>query len=390
MERPQLPAIFLPLLQLYIRRRNELNQRNRLIFLYLMRQRLVARRGHAPRGPYCNPILNRRMSRLINLDPDQVKKDLRVTRESLQALITQVVAQRHPPKLRGYALHFAVIITLYWMAAGMSYRVCGNTFDIARSSACDLVSDILNVILRLARDVIKCPSAEEVEVIGQNFGRMAGSPVFLQCAGAIDVCQLRTLCEPERHDEYINQKLFYSIAMEALVDHTAKFLHICVGFPGSCHDLRILRHSGLYRNRNYPPEEFFIIGDGGYMSLRQPIALVTPYRDVNLTADQRSFNYHLSKIRATVERAFGLMQARWRALFHRAIEIKLRKAVKLITACAILHNICLDAGDIINYNPVQIRRPQQPPVQEMGGGPLRDLLCRLHNMARRQAEEEDN
>ncbi|KAK3920826.1 Protein ANTAGONIST OF LIKE HETEROCHROMATIN PROTEIN 1, partial [Frankliniella fusca] len=341
------------------------------------------------RGPYCNPILNRRVSNLMNLLPAQIKKDLRVSVEALMLLMDRIIAQINPPKLRGYSLQFAVIITLYWLAAGMLYRICGNTFDVARSTVCDLVLLILNAIIRLARDVIRCPDAEEVVIVGENFGRMSGSPVFLQCAGVIDVCQLEILCEVERHDEYINQKLFYSIAMEAVVDHNAKFININVGFPGSCHDIRILRHSGMYLNSTYPPEGYFIIGDGGYISLRRPIVLVTPYRDMNLNEDQRSFKYHLSRIRATVERAFGLMQARWRALFHRAIEVKLRKAVKVITACAILHNICIDAGDM-DHAPVPVRRPPRPPVEEVSGDAFRNLLCMLHNMARRQADAEQN
>ncbi|KAE8741669.1 hypothetical protein FOCC_FOCC012790 [Frankliniella occidentalis] len=155
------------------------------------------------------------------------------------------------------------------MAAGMSHRTCGNTFDISRTTACDLVSMILNAIVRLARNVIKCPNAQEVVIVGENFGRMSESPVLLQCAGAIDVCQLEILCEVERHEEYINQKLCYSIALEAVVDHNAKFLNITVGFPGSCHGIRILTHSGMYLNSTYPPEGYFLIGDGGYISLRQ-------------------------------------------------------------------------------------------------------------------------
>ncbi|KAK3910749.1 Protein ANTAGONIST OF LIKE HETEROCHROMATIN PROTEIN 1, partial [Frankliniella fusca] len=71
----------------------------------------------------------------------------------------------------------------------------------------------------------------------------------------------------------------------------------------------------------------------------------------------------------------GLMQAGWRALFRRAIEVKLRKAVKVITACAILHNICIDAGDM-DHAPVPVRRPPRPrpPVEEVSGDAFRNLL----------------
>ncbi|KAK3910750.1 UDP-N-acetylglucosamine 2-epimerase [Frankliniella fusca] len=73
-----------------------MNDRNGIILLY--RQRLLnehALRG--PRGPYCNPILNRRVSNLMNLLPAQIRKDLRVPVEALLRLMGRIIAQINPP-----------------------------------------------------------------------------------------------------------------------------------------------------------------------------------------------------------------------------------------------------------------------------------------------------
>ncbi|KAE8738253.1 hypothetical protein FOCC_FOCC016274 [Frankliniella occidentalis] len=235
------------------------------------------------------------------------------------------------------------------------------------------------------RHVIKLPEDNDLPHIGHQFARMADSPAFSQCCGALDGCQVHFICDDaERHDEYINRKLYYSINLTGLVDHTAKFIDVCIGFPGSCHDLRVLRHSGLYRAGVYPPREHFIIGDGGYVCLRNPITLIVPYRNVGLTADQQNFNFHLSKARSVVERAFGLLQARWRVLFHRALEVKFQKAVKVITAACILHNICIDSGDFVDYLPPP-RRRQQILRDEEAGEAFRNIICLAHNLGRRQA-----
>lgn len=189
------------------------------------------------------------------------------------------------------------------------------------------------------------------------------------------------------HDDYINRKLFYSINLQGLVDDKGRFIDVCVGFPGSCHDLRVLRHSGIYREGLYPPRGYFLIADGGYVCMRDPFTMIVPYRNernVRLTEDQLSFNYHLSKARSIVERAFGLLQARWRVLFHRAVEVKFLKAVKVITACAVLHNLCMDAGDFIDYQIPQ-RRNQRAPRGERRAEDLRDVMCLAHNLGRRQA-----
>ncbi|KAK3910190.1 Protein ANTAGONIST OF LIKE HETEROCHROMATIN PROTEIN 1 [Frankliniella fusca] len=278
-------------------------------------------------------------------------------------------------------------MTLYWLAAGMSFRVLGNTFDVCRSVAFDVTSYILDEICLLMRHVIKLPEEAELPHIGNRFAEMADSPAFSQCCGALDGCQVYFICDDaERHDEYINRKLYYSINLTGLVDHMGRFIDVCIGFPGSCHDMRVLRHSGLFRAGVYPPRGYFIIGDGGYQCLRKPITLITPYRNVNLTPDQLSFNFHLSKARSVVERTFGLLQARFRVMYHRALEVKFPKAVKVITAACVLHNICIDAEDFVDYT-VHPRRGQQilRLRNEEAGEAYRNILCLAHNVGRRQA-----
>ncbi|KAE8737683.1 hypothetical protein FOCC_FOCC016851 [Frankliniella occidentalis] len=148
--------------------------------------------------------------------------------------------------------------------------------------------------------------------------------------------------------------------------------------------MRVLRHSGLFRAGVYPPREYFIIGDGGYACLRNPITLIVPYRNVHLTPDQQSFNDHLSKARSVEERSFGLLQARFRVMYHRALEVKFPKAVKVITAACVLHNICIDAGDFVDYT-VPPRRRQEIFREELDGEAYRNILCLAHNVGRRQA-----
>ncbi|KAK3923960.1 Protein ALP1-like [Frankliniella fusca] len=343
-------------------------------------QRVLLRRGLL----YCIPVLNRRVRSLLNLERVPLKEDCRLSPEAfhtLMGLLIQDFERNH-----GYSIEFAVIVTLYWMAAGMSYRTCGNTFDIARQTAFDIIELVLDRIIGIIKRVIKKP--DNLDQVGEQFSRMADSPAFTQCVGAIDGCQIYFIVDDaERNQEYINRKLYYSINLQGLVDHKCRFTDIFVGFPGSCHDLRVFRHSGLYREGVYPPRGYFIIGDGGYHCMRDPVTLITPYRNdrnVVLTEDQINFNFHLSKARAVVERAFGLLQARMRIIFHRALEVKFKKAVKVIGACCVIHNICIDANDIIPHDRI-IRRRQAALRPETDGAAFRDVICLAHNLGRRQA-----
>ena len=57
-----------------------------------------------------------------------------------------------------------------------------------------------------------------------------------------------------------------------------------------------------------------------------------------------AFNWLLSKIRQSIERAFGLLFQRW-GIFWRPLRIKLKLWSKLIMSVARLQNFCITNGD---------------------------------------------
>ncbi|XP_042576959.1 putative nuclease HARBI1 [Cyprinus carpio] len=81
--------------------------------------------------------------------------------------------------------------------------------------------------------------------------------------------------------------------------------------------------------------------------LRQPLPLITPYKRPVQGVGAQRFNVHHSRARSIIERAFGMMKTRFRAIFLQALEVHHTFVPHVITACAILHNICLGVGDIM-------------------------------------------
>ncbi|XP_046391535.1 putative nuclease HARBI1 [Ischnura elegans] len=234
---------------------------------------------------------------------------------------------------------------LFWLACGTSYRVISTTFGIPLTSVSSAVRKMLQVMVGMLRDSIRLPHGDELNAIGRGFAARGGSRVFSKCVGAIDGSHVRVFCPSGQNEQYINRKLFYSLQFQLLVDSSGKILDFFTGFPGSVHDARVLRHSSLYVNAMYPPQGYFIIGDGGYPCRVTPICLMTPFRAA-ANPLELLFNTHLSKARIVVEQAIGVMKTRWRSIFTKVIELKVEKAVKVIAACAALHNICVLAGDI--------------------------------------------
>ncbi|CAJ1061507.1 putative nuclease HARBI1 [Xyrichtys novacula] len=131
-----------------------------------------------------------------------------------------------------------------------------------------------------------------------------------------------------------------------------------MGNTGSVHDALVLRRSPMYKEYLYPPAGYALLGDGGYPCLRHPVTIIMPYRHPLAGRVEERFNQHHTRARNVVERAFGMLKTRWRAIFLRALEIRAVFAPKVVTACCILHNLCLATGDI----------PEEEHHEDDGGG----------------------
>jgi len=213
---------------------------------------------------------------------------------------------------------------------------------------CRLVHIGTAKIAALRKVVITLPSHQDLHEVAAGFERLANSPGFAKCVGAIDGCHIRIKTPPgPGGQDYVNRKLFPSIQLQAICDGKGKFLNIFAGYPGSVHDTRVLKNSRIFKEALYPPAGYFLVSDGGYPCITQPVAIITPYREPVQGRIRRRFNGHHAKARFIVEHAFGMMKMRWRCLLFKALEVSHTFAPMVITACAVLHNICLTAGDVL-------------------------------------------
>ncbi|KAL2082811.1 hypothetical protein ACEWY4_022629 [Coilia grayii] len=273
-----------------------------------------------------------------------MRTDFRLSRASFNALMDAIGRNGD----HGWGPEISCLVFLFWLASGTSYRVVARAFDMPRTSVHRAIHTTSRKVASLFAQTIHHPSEEELVVVGAGFARLAGSAAFGRVAGSIDGCHIRVKPPARDADCYLNRKLFYSIQLQAVVDHTAKFLDVCVGYTGSVHDSRVLKNSPLYLEKKYPPPGYFLIGDGGYPCLSYPITLMTPYRQPLRNQLQAAYNSRLTKARVVVERAFGILKTRWRAIFLKALEVDILYVPEVIVCCTILHNICLSQGDVLD------------------------------------------
>ena len=150
--------------------------------------------------------------------------------------------------------------------------------------------------------------------------------------------------------DYFSRKQRYTISTQGLVGANLVFLDIATGFPGSCHDARNFRNTSLYTQAENgeiltKPEDVIensrvrplVLGDGAYPLLTW---LIKPSNfGPALTRSEKLFSKKLCSARVTVERAFGILKARWRCLLKR-LDNRIENVSAVVIACCVLHNIC--------------------------------------------------
>lgn len=167
--------------------------------------------------------------------------------------------------------------------------------------------------------------------------------------GAIDGCHIR-IDKPKDHpNSYINRKGYPSVILQGICDNRKLFVDVYVGQPGSINDSRVFLKSDIRRRIQNNEIEVFdnshLIGDLAYPLLTY--LLVGFKEDRPLTPAQRNFNYQLSRLRVTIEIAFGLLKGRFRRLKY--METKRLDLISLLVVSAcILHNFCILNGDCLN------------------------------------------
>ncbi|KAM7281770.1 putative nuclease HARBI1 isoform X1, partial [Ixodes scapularis] len=146
---------------------------------------------------------------------------------------------------------------------------------------------------------------------------------------------------------YWCRKYFYALNVMVVCDADCRIMCIDPRYPGSVHDSFVWQFSWL-RNQleqgQLPHDGRFLLGDSGY-PLEPWLITPVPGNHATSTACGR-FNKAHSSIRSVVERCIGLLKNRFRCLQrHRTLYYHPSTATAIISACAVLHNICLASSE---------------------------------------------
>jgi len=91
--------------------------------------------------------------------------DFRISRQSFYHLVREI----RPAKRHGWDVEIEVMMFLFWIGCGASYRVVGRTFGIPRTTCFKLINDVLERVISLLNSVIALPTNDEIIEIQQGF-----------------------------------------------------------------------------------------------------------------------------------------------------------------------------------------------------------------------------
>lgn len=180
------------------------------------------------------------------------KIHFRVTRPTFNTLCDLVRRdlQKQNTRMRSpVSVEARVAVALRRLATGDSFNSCGLQFGIGMSTAKTICSEFELSLLRLKDHFIKFPlTRQELQrELMDEFEEEYGIP---QIVGAINGCHIAINAPPDNHKDYFNRKQQYSaVNLQAKVNCNLKFIHVSFGYPGSIHDARVLRLSGLFDSR---------------------------------------------------------------------------------------------------------------------------------------------
>ncbi|XP_074871522.1 uncharacterized protein LOC142023941 [Carettochelys insculpta] len=176
---------------------------------------------------------------------------------------------------------------------------------------------------------------------------------FPNCFGALDGTHIPIHAPEHSGVRYLNRKGYHSVVLQALVDSQGHFLDIYVGWPGSTHNTRVSRNSGLCRRLQagtYIPQREIPVGDTTMplcviADAAYPLRpwLMHPYTG-HLSASQERFNQRLNHVRQVVECTFGHLKGRWRCLLTR-LDAGPTNIPQIVGVCSALHNLVESKGE---------------------------------------------
>ncbi|XP_010682313.3 uncharacterized protein LOC104897188 [Beta vulgaris subsp. vulgaris] len=233
------------------------------------------------------------------------------------------------------------------LAYGSSSDVVDEYLKIASSTAREcLLHFVEAVVARFGDEYLRKANANDIERLLHE-GERRGFPGMM---GSID-CTGTGRIVLGAGKECIKEEAKATIILEAVASSDLWIWHAFFGTPGSCNDINVLQRSPVFDDvlQGRAPEVNFSVNGttynmGYYLTdgIYPRWSTFIPSIKLPQTPKQRLFTQHQEAVRKDVQRAFGVLQARFAIIRKPALAWNKDILWKIIMACIIMHNMIVE------------------------------------------------
>ncbi|XP_020419156.1 putative nuclease HARBI1 [Prunus persica] len=236
---------------------------------------------------------------------------------------------------------------VHMLGHGVGNRLAQERFQHSGETVSRYFSYMLDVVCRMAMDVIKPMDREFSDIPQAILGDSRYMPHFKDCIGAIDGVHVQASIPPQDQVPYIGRKGMPTQNVMAVCNFDMQFIFACAGWEGTAHDTRVFLSVLRNENLNFPkpPSGKYYLVDAGYPQMRGYLGpykgeryhLPDFHRGSQPTGYKEVFNHVHSSLRSVIERTFGVWKKRWKILRDMP-NYPFNKQVKIVIATMTLHN----------------------------------------------------
>ena len=228
--------------------------------------------------------------------------------------------------------------------------------DVGLSTVYSTVWGVIDAINSTDALAYHFPNHEQQREIAEGFRARSGAG-FSKVIGAIDgliICIIKPCLKFSRAANCgqtnfrCHRKDKYGLNFQGICDHRLKFIWVEMKWPGATSDFMAWVTSSLCRALEENAitkliiDGFTFVGDNAYV---KKMYMATPLKGMR-SGYEDAYNFYLSQLRITIERAFGVFVHRW-AILRAPLAIPLPKVAPLVESLVRLHNFCIDESDSV-------------------------------------------
>ncbi|KAA1118879.1 hypothetical protein PGT21_050279 [Puccinia graminis f. sp. tritici] len=257
---------------------------------------------------------------------------------------------------------------LRMLAYGGAADLNDEYIRIAESTSLQALNEFCSSVIELySEEFLRYPTEEDIKQI-TAINSKRGFPGML---GSVDCMHWQWKnCPAAWKGQYQGKEKVATIVLEAVATHDLWIWHSFFGLPGSHNDINVLDRSPLFKkllNGEAPEVRYTINGntytqgyylaDGIYPDWSTLIKTISAPQGL----EKRHFSKMQEACRKDVERAFGVLQARFGIIAQPGRGWKHANMQKIMTTCVILHNMIIndergmDEEFIYDGNPVSVQ-----------------------------------